>query len=174
MRLALARFQPNSVDGVHLSRIVQADFVQLAADRSATYTTTAAGSGAKIDILVKGPAYTASAVTLASDRNPDLFGKGVGRTGRSEIEARLQRRNPAFGAQGELGWDTVTTELLTQNRLTPASGQGTVTSAVAPMPGQFRILLLEYRVRYRSDFSAEDSGISLARRIVYADALSLG
>jgi len=174
VRLALARVQPNSVDGAHLSSIVRTDFVQLAADRSASYKVNATAGGAKVDILVKGPTYTASAVTLASDRMPDLFGKESGRAGRAEIEARLQRRNPAFGAQAELGWDTLTTELLTQNPADPGVWQGTVTSTTPLTPGQFRILLLEYEW-YRSDFAAPESReVSVARRIVYADALDLG
>jgi hypothetical protein len=36
VRLALARFQPNSLDGCHLSRVVLADFAQLTPDRSAS------------------------------------------------------------------------------------------------------------------------------------------
>ncbi|MGH2729265.1 MAG: hypothetical protein ACRDJI_01505, partial [Actinomycetota bacterium] len=38
VRLALARYQPKSVPDAHLSRVVLADFVQLAPDRSATIT----------------------------------------------------------------------------------------------------------------------------------------
>ncbi|MGA7271267.1 MAG: hypothetical protein WB239_09370, partial [Acidimicrobiia bacterium] len=38
IRLALARFQPSSVDGAHLSSVVITDFAQLTADRTATVT----------------------------------------------------------------------------------------------------------------------------------------
>ncbi|MBC8145756.1 MAG: hypothetical protein H7X80_09220, partial [bacterium] len=40
IRLALARFQPNSVPNAHLSRVVMTDFAQLAADRAASITFT--------------------------------------------------------------------------------------------------------------------------------------
>jgi len=38
VRLALARYQPQSVPGAHLSRVVLVDFVQLMPDRSASIT----------------------------------------------------------------------------------------------------------------------------------------
>jgi hypothetical protein len=38
VRLALARYQPNAIEGVELSRVVMTDFAQLAPDRTATVT----------------------------------------------------------------------------------------------------------------------------------------
>src|SRR5690242_14172147 len=55
IRLALARFQPNSVRGAHLSRVVLADFVQLTADRSASISFDGADATA-LTVAVCGPA----------------------------------------------------------------------------------------------------------------------
>ena len=50
VRLALARYQPHSVDGAHLSRVVMTDFIQLAPDRTAELTV----SGSVAGITVSG------------------------------------------------------------------------------------------------------------------------
>jgi hypothetical protein len=57
VRLALARYQPNSVDGVHLSRVVLADFVQLAPERTVSITAVAGAPALRI-VTVTGPSYT--------------------------------------------------------------------------------------------------------------------
>ncbi|HUQ56500.1 hypothetical protein [Lentzea sp.] len=51
VRLALARFQQNSVAGCHLSAVATADFTQLAPDRSVVVT----GSGSTRTVQVTGP-----------------------------------------------------------------------------------------------------------------------
>ena len=43
VRLALARYQPQSLPNAHLSRVVLADFIQLAPDRAASMTFHANG-----------------------------------------------------------------------------------------------------------------------------------
>jgi len=45
VRLALVRYQPDSIDGVELSRVVVADFAQLAPDRTASVSLTQVQSG---------------------------------------------------------------------------------------------------------------------------------
>src|SRR5438034_1436801 len=56
VRLALARYQPHSVDNAHLSRVVLADFVQLTANRSATLTR-ASGKSDTLSVAVRGQSY---------------------------------------------------------------------------------------------------------------------
>ena len=58
IRLALARYQPMSVSGAHLSNIVLADIMPLAADRWLTVTETS-GRGRR-HVTVHGPRYTDS------------------------------------------------------------------------------------------------------------------
>ena len=55
VRLALVRYQPNSINGAFVSRMVMADFVQLAPDRVATVTSGIdAGDQRKIGVTVVG------------------------------------------------------------------------------------------------------------------------
>ncbi len=53
VRLALVRYQPNSIAGVELSRVMLADIIQLLPDRTATLTV----SGASATVSVTGHSY---------------------------------------------------------------------------------------------------------------------
>jgi hypothetical protein len=53
MRLALVRFQPDSVEGTAASKIVLADFAQLAPDRE--FTATVIGKDVKVVVRGRGP-----------------------------------------------------------------------------------------------------------------------
>ena len=172
VRLALARFQPDSLPGVELSPVVRAEFAQLAPDRRASVATVPTATGAEINVGVRGLTYEASGATSAAGRSPDSFGK---RSGHAEIEVLLQKRNPALGPDPHLGWQTLSTTLLTQNMADPGAWQGTVDLNEPLVPDTFRVLLLEYEW-FRSDFQDEDAreNITAARRIVYADAILLG
>ena len=58
IRLALVRYQPNSLSGVEVSRVVQADFAQLAPDRSATLTFPTTTS---VKLSVSGVSFSVTA-----------------------------------------------------------------------------------------------------------------
>ncbi|MGI8437507.1 MAG: hypothetical protein ACR2NX_11475 [Chthoniobacterales bacterium] len=169
VRLALARFQPVSVKGAHLSRVVRADFAQLAPDRIASLTI----DSAKVHILVQGITYGASSATIASGNDNALL-QGSGRSRRAEIEALLQKRDPSLGTDPHLGWETVSTTLLTPASTKAGQWEGDVPLAAPIASAEFRILLQEYEW-YRSDYEAEDAreNVTFARRMVYADAVLL-
>lgn len=174
IRLALARFQPHSVDGAHISRVVRAEFAQLAPDRTASIVTSTTPTSAKFQIMVKGPTYQASSVTKAVGRS-DLFAREPGRTGLAEVEAFLQKRDPLLGNDPDLGWTTMANTQLTLTAGTFGEWTGELNLSEQLVPGTFRILLQEYEL-YRSDFqndSAQEK-LTTARRIVYADAIHLG
>ena len=57
VRLALARYQPHSLPGVHLSRVVLADFIQLSPDRAVSVIGTSPTSRT---VTVLGRGYTAT------------------------------------------------------------------------------------------------------------------
>lgn len=84
IRLAMARYQKNSVVDAHLSRIVMADFIQVAPDRSATLTFDAANPR-KLRVAVTGLAYRAT----AAGQFP------------SEVEVTVE---VAEGPSGDLEW----------------------------------------------------------------------
>ena len=55
--LTFARYQPHSLTGCELSRVVQAGFAQLAPDRAATLTFIEAGGKSIIRVVISGPGY---------------------------------------------------------------------------------------------------------------------
>jgi hypothetical protein len=166
VRLALARFQPKSIQRAELSRIVRAEFAQYAPDRIASMTTNPTGTGAKIHIRVSGRTYEQSSVT-ATGR--DFWGKDSNRTGSAEIEVILQKRDPALGSDPHLGWETISTTLLGDDKKNPRTWEGDVLLSEPLSSGTFRVLLQEYEW-YRSDFDPEAGNATVARRVVYADA----
>ena len=58
VKLALVRYQPASLPGLELSRVVQADFIQLAPNRSMGLTYP---SSTEVNVEVLGPGYLATA-----------------------------------------------------------------------------------------------------------------
>jgi hypothetical protein len=64
VKLALVRYQPASLPGIELSRVVQADFVQLTPNRSMGLTYP---SGTKVNVEVLGPGYLATANRATPD-----------------------------------------------------------------------------------------------------------
>ncbi|MEM1313800.1 MAG: hypothetical protein AAGI51_04545 [Pseudomonadota bacterium] len=92
IRLALARYQPISVTGAHLSAIVQADFAQLAPDRLVTVTPRGEG---EVEVAVFGRAYTLSGAAPA--RSSVSFNEAT-----PLFEAQVQE--PSGDAPDELDW----------------------------------------------------------------------
>ena len=174
VRLALVRFQPDSVEQAEISRVVRAEFAQLAADRTASIATNSTPAGAKVKIRVTGPTYQASSLTGIGGALDQVFGKESGRIGLAEIEVLLQKRNPSLGTDPHLGWETISTTLLQQNPQKLGEWKGEVDTGQPLASAEFRILLQEYEW-YRSDYQREDAreNIRAARRIVYADAFLL-
>ena len=109
VRLALARYQPCSTDGAHLSQVVLADVMPLAADRSAVVRPTADGRGRTVTVF--GAGYDASGgsheVRPRSEIDP-LTGQVTVVTPVSPapvIEVWLERLEPALGA--DFGWTRI-------------------------------------------------------------------
>lgn len=88
VRLAVARYQPISIDGMHLSTAVRADFAQLPPERALTVSRT---DERGIRVLVSGAA--------------EQYDQAVARERRRTMSASLERFDPAIG--GDLGWTTV-------------------------------------------------------------------
>jgi hypothetical protein len=101
VRLAVARYQPESIDGCHLSAPVRCDFVQLTPERTTSVSRTDLRHAR---VVVSGPVGV-------RDRRPggafptdiDAFADWV-RVHRKMV-ARLQRTDPAIPT--DLGWETV-------------------------------------------------------------------
>ncbi|MBA2433185.1 MAG: hypothetical protein H0V56_13905 [Chthoniobacterales bacterium] len=175
VRLALARYQPKSLEGAHLSRVVRAEFAQLAPDRTASVATNATASGAKIRVRVTGDTYIASSLTnISGSHDPVFGGKDSGRIGHAEIEVLLQRRNASLGDDPHLSWETLSTTRLVQDPSKLGEWEGEVELTQPLAAGEFRVLLQEYEW-YRADYQPEEAqrGITANRRMVYADAFRL-
>lgn len=108
VRLALARYQPISVHGVHLSEIVMADFMQLTADRWATVRPGAHPGTYEVSLL--GSSYTESAgawevraldplIGAVTSLRPARFAAGT------VAEVWLERLNPGLGE--DFGWQRI-------------------------------------------------------------------
>ncbi|HSK51301.1 MAG TPA: hypothetical protein VLA44_00995 [Clostridia bacterium] len=174
VRLALARYQPHSVDGAHLSRISMTDFMQLAPDRTAEVEV---GPNAAA-ITVRG--YSGENITgrLGLPGIPDLDLDLADARPNTTMRAVLERRPAAI--PGDLGWEPAGPEV----RLDPdANGfhvtwVGTLAVPQAPEGVDQRILITEIETFLRDMLPGDPTymrspGDFVRERIVYADAFEL-
>ncbi|MBA2670206.1 MAG: hypothetical protein H0U67_07550, partial [Gemmatimonadetes bacterium] len=98
VRLALARFQPISVPGAHLSPVVLSDFVQVVPHRSVEYQLTSGQPGGLIPVTMRGPSYAV----------------GVRRQLTTSVMVlRLERREHGDSHADEpLGWEPISTSIV--------------------------------------------------------------
>jgi hypothetical protein len=183
LRLAVARYQPSSIDGCHLSAPVRCDYVQLPPERTLTVSRTDASHAR---VVLSGPVGTRSGF-----RGPPEFPAVVDQ--HRVVIARLQRRRNDIGT--DLGWTTVATEKL------PIRGADSTTFEVAwtgeldagtdiglrtppsgtggsPAPA-WRVTVEEWE-RFQADaLSTVESGPVIVatpvteQRLVFADAMAL-
>ncbi|MFE5536457.1 hypothetical protein [Streptomyces sp. NPDC056492] len=104
VRLAVARYQPDSVTGCHLSPPVLCDFVQLPPERTLRVGRT---DDRHVRVVVSGPVGTREPLDDGATQAEVAKAIGKNRT----LIARLQRR--VAGIDSDLGWATVTTKALT-------------------------------------------------------------
>jgi hypothetical protein len=149
LSLALARYQPFSLPGVSpMSRVLRADFVQLAPDR---WATVSVGAG-RIDVTVQGVTPQNALETL----------RGVAS---HRVVARLETRLPDAG---DLGWTRVDSKPLVSSQ---SGDLATWTGWLAHqdvVPGnEYRVVLMESEV-YMADRVTVD-GPTNAERVIYID-----
>jgi len=149
VRLALARYQPSSIPGVELSRVVLADFAQLAPDRSASLAfDPAAATQARLvvgGLAPDGPATSSVTVT---------------------VETRVA------GVDSDLGWAPAPSDIASATEDAPAPSQpesilwsGTISFATEPPPGEFRVVVREF------EQTGAIPGTASGTRLVYAAIL---
>jgi hypothetical protein len=188
VRLALARYQPHSVTGAHLSRVVMTDFIQIAPHRTAELSFSRDGVGVKVSGFA-GRNHLANISRLpVFDPIADVAGRsGVagraaaapgGPAPNTTMRAALQHRVP--GVPGDLGWKTSAAIALSAS----ASNFHVVWNGSLALPagmqaGSHRILVTESETYLRTDLvpgdpNAATSPLDFVReRIVYADAFEL-
>jgi len=164
VRLALVRYQPNSVPDAHLSRVSLADFAQLAPDRQASITIDP-DLPTQMAVSLCGPGYTASGV-----------GKGT-----SEVEVSIETRRT--DVPEEVGWIPVPNGTfplaVTKVRDSEIIWSGPVTLPEPRGSKPFRLVIKEYE-RFAADAggsvflaAAAVGRGSTVRRLVYASVLEI-
>lgn len=98
VRLAVARYQPESIDGCHLSPPVKCDFVQLLPERTASVSRTDARH---VRVVVSGP----FGIRGGTDFPPQPADANDAVRRNRRLVARLQRARPDIPT--DLGWETV-------------------------------------------------------------------
>jgi hypothetical protein len=187
VRLVLARFQPYSLDGAHLSRSVRADFAQLVADRTAaiTYHDTS------VDVSVSGLMPT-SLVELETHQGPSsgplklVHGglnpnraAGKGRLVNAYVE---QRKKPKLG---DLGWQMLGDATYLQPYTQSSTPDIVYFRGSVPLPASFGDsteyrLVVEEREIFETDLTILEPGLPVdgptgayRTRLVYLDTLPL-
>jgi hypothetical protein len=174
VRLALARFQPKSVENAFLSRVVPADFIQIPPRREAEVAIGAA----TIHIKVAGPVYVGSEVIETIGRLLPNFAGSPGSNGLSEIEAVIERHDAVDDPADELSWKPIeaTRIIFFQNPAAPGEWEGDVTPTGPLTAGLFRLSLRELEWFRTDDAASLDpprEKVRVARRVVYADVFAL-
>jgi hypothetical protein len=174
VRLALARYQPNSLsraitgvetivdatrDNVHLSRVVLADFIQLAPDRFASITRDGSSK------LVRHVTVTGASYKMLN-----------GQPGPSQMEVSLEKMRPGVkpDVAGELAWEpissTLTSNSLALSNQLDKSGS-TVWSGDITLPDgteTYRLVIKEFELYLIPGMVPLHH-----RRLVYADTIEL-
>ncbi|HEX8917491.1 MAG TPA: hypothetical protein VF898_03230, partial [Chloroflexota bacterium] len=144
IRLALARYQPSSIDGAHLSNIVLADFTALTPSRWLAVATT--GDPRSRQVTVSGHTYRASSGSQEAARTPGSA--AVAKT--SVVEVWVEQLDPRLGE--DFGWQRLeSATAIAGPVLAPGadptevlwSGQVTVPEATTS-PGPYRLVVAEY------------------------------
>jgi hypothetical protein len=169
IRLALARYQPHSISGAHLSEVVLADVVQTLPDRTFILTADEAQPG-QYAVTVRGPAYQG------------LYVPGSGEEGEldqtfSDVRVSLEVRN-ADVADEDLGWDPGPDEPIVLAPDGPptdeqTSWRGTITVPTMLAEQRVRVVVEEYELLYEEDPDGPQHTYRRGERLVYADIMEL-
>lgn len=168
VRLALCRFQPRSVDGVEVSRVVLADFIQLAPERLA-WIGSDPNDRAIVRLSLSGPANRGSAASPIA----------------TVVSARVEVFAPTEGGDGD--GDEDAGRWLPDESPPSLLAQTQITGTVALWSGELRLprprgelrqrlIVEEYELlprEARPGLSAFAPATAPGRRLVYADAIEL-
>ncbi|MGH9222304.1 MAG: hypothetical protein ACRD2W_00530 [Acidimicrobiales bacterium] len=171
VRLAVARYQPSSLDGLHLGPVHICDYAQLAPERTATLTRPDDGHAR---VIVTGPVGVPQ-VPIGPVLVSPPFASLVALS--RVVRARLEQRDPSVGT--DLGWVTVSQQDLpilgAAGPIITWSGQVELPSPVPPQtPGtesEWRVTVEEWERLPADPLGRERPGFE--ERIVYADHFPL-
>jgi hypothetical protein len=170
VRLALARYQPISVAGAHLSKVILADFAQLAPDRTASLVRLPNS----VRVTVTGHTYSGGPWAAA-----------LGTQAGSQVEVSLERYDPTIGTN--LGWVSVPNTTIVRDNPPgpPVIFSGTLNlpppqqGQTPQLPQKYRVVIKEYET-LPADATKPEMGIAIepwprtqAKRLVYAEQIEL-
>jgi hypothetical protein len=132
VRLAFARFQPKSIDGVHLSAVSLGDYLQVAPHRKATYDL-GVGAGGTLNVSLEGPGHA--------------FGD-FAENGTTVVVARLEVREHGDAAVDEpLGWTAIESEFMERKSASVDNIRWEHPFTLPnPLPKPLRVSILEAQV----------------------------
>jgi hypothetical protein len=152
VRLALARYQPHSIQGVELSKVVLADYAQLTANRSAF-----------LSIDPADPRHARLAIGGPAPQGPL----------QNVILVSVEQREPNLAS--DLGWKDAPPSAVTVTEDAPAPSEpgaalwaGNIVFAKPPATGQFRIVVREFELLFGDSVAILDLPVG---RLVYAAIL---
>jgi len=162
VRLALARYQPYSIPGCHLSEPVLADYIQLPPPRRSQVRRAADGS---LAFEVTGPTVMNGLYRKQGMEDP------------IQLEAVIERYLGSDDGDEPLLWEPVSAVLPLQRQHADGASLGQWTGAMAMPLGaaRLRLVLREY-LYLRGDDSTDTRPRALAqmrRRLLYADGIEL-
>lgn len=169
VRLSVARYQPNSLDGLHLGPVLPCDFAQLPPERTATLSRT---DEMHARVVVTG------AVGHPRVERKERMGTFVELVAHTrKLRARLERFDESVGT--DLGWSTIAQQELpilgVDGTMVSWAGEIALPEEVPPRtPGtsaRWRVTLEEWEY-LPADTGAGGTG-GWQGRIVYADHLPL-
>jgi hypothetical protein len=157
VRLALCRYQPSSVEDAYISRVVLADYAQLAPDRTASIVF-AGRSLTQFHVSLTGVSYAQTAT----------------RPGPAIARATVEERN--FAIDEVIGWSPVISDVPMDSA--PGTGDTTVWTTDLTLPharseGRYRLVLEEFEVLPSGEPSHLLGGEMHRRRLVHQDILPL-
>jgi len=160
VRLALARYQPISVDGLQLGPVALVDVVQLEPDRFASVTISGGGVKQTARVSLSGSTYAS---------NEAGQGPGVAR-------AILERYDGPTGPKINSALSAAWTQLQTVTMRPAARGQNTATwTGALTVPksrpaGRYRVVVEQFE-QIRTDGVAGNTGKQVGERFVHQDIL---
>jgi hypothetical protein len=165
IRLALARYQPNSIYAAELSRVVLCDFAQLLPDRTVNIAASADGKVLQIDIIGVEPEESGVSAAMVHP----LFG-------RNQVGVGVQISDPD-NPDPDIGWVPATNARIADVTSGTPPRQplwsGTITMPEAIGSGKYRILVQEFESYYNDDSQETDPTKGVATRLVYADTIEV-
>jgi hypothetical protein len=153
VKLALVRYQPSSLQGLELSRVVQADFSQVTPDRAVVVTFP---SSVTVRVAVAGPGYLATTDPSTDD----------------SVRAFVQEATVATSDE-DLMWATVPSSIAgTPLAVVGKSAAETVWEGIVKLPAprgtkRFRIVVAEYE-----SHKVVVAG-NLGSKVTYLDAIEI-